>query len=210
MVNNSFLALAIVFIASFFLSRLIKKARIPTITAYVALGILFSPDLFDLIPQELLSASDFLSNFVLGMIAFSLGESFSTKTFRQVGKAVTGISISASLFPWVFVTFAFWLIFKQPFYIALVLGAISSATDPATTVAIAKEYRSKGEYTDTLLGIVAIDDAWALILFGLSLSLASSFMVPNKGFLNVLRALVEAFTKIGGPFFYRSYGSLVV
>ena len=77
MIHNPILCLAIVFILSFFFARLAKKLKVPTITAYVLLGILFSPDISNLISKELLNSADFFSNIALGMIAFALGESFS-------------------------------------------------------------------------------------------------------------------------------------
>ena len=132
------------------------------------------------------------------MIAFSLGESLSLRTLRRVGKAVTGISISASLFPWLLVTVALWLIFKQPFYIALVFGAIASATAPAAVVMVTQEYKSRGNFTDTLLGVVAIDDAWALIIFGLSLSVAQSFINGNGSTFVIAKDLLKALMEIGG------------
>lgn len=200
MINNPILSLAIIFILSFFSARFTKKLRVPTITAYVALGIIISPGVFNLISKDFLASSDFFSNIVLGMIAFSLGESFSLQNVRRVGRAVTSISISASLFPWVLVTFAVWLIFKQPFYVALMLGAIAVATDPATTVMVSQEYRAKGSFTDTLLGVVAVDDAWALIIFGLSLSVAKSFVNGNGSFMHIVQDLFRAFLEIAGSF----------
>jgi len=198
MINNATLSLAIVFICGFFLSRLTKKFKIPTITAYVLLGILLSPNLLNLLSDDLLASSDFFSNFILGLIAFSLGESFSLSALRRVGRSVTAISISASLVPWFLVTAAIWFLFNQPWYIALIFGAISAATAPAAVVMVTQEYKSKGEFTDTLLGVVAIDDAWALIIFGLSLSIAKSFLHGNSAVLEVLLDLLKAFLEIIG------------
>jgi len=207
MINNPILSLAVIFILSFFASRLTKKLKVPTITAYVVLGILLSPNLFNLISKEFLATSDFFSQIVLGMIAFSLGESFSLSTLRRVGKAVTGISISASLFPWFLVTLAVWILFKQPFYIALVFGSIAAATAPAAVVMVTQEYKSKGDFTDTLLGVVAIDDAWAMIIFGLSLSIAKTFIIGNGSTIGILKDLLRASLEIGGSFLL---GGLIV
>ncbi|MDP8289996.1 MAG: cation:proton antiporter, partial [Candidatus Susulua stagnicola] len=85
MINNPILSLAIIFILSFFASRLTKKLRIPTVTTYVVLGIIISPGLLNLISKEFLATSDFFSQIVLGMIAFSLGENFSLSILRRVG-----------------------------------------------------------------------------------------------------------------------------
>ena len=200
MINNPILSLAVIFILSFFASRVTKKLKVPTVTAYVVLGILLSPNLLNLISKDLLSTSDFFSQVVLGIIAFSLGESFSLSTLRRVGRAVTGISISASLFPWALVTFSVWMLFKQPFYIALIFGAISAATAPASVVMVTQEYKSRGEFTDTLLGVVAIDDAWGLVIFGLSLSVAKTFLIGNGSTIGILKDLIMALMEIGGSF----------
>ncbi len=198
MVHDPILSLGILFLAGFFGARVVKKFKIPSITAYVALGILLSPELFNVISAELLSASEVFSDIVLGIIAFILGESFFLGNIKQVGRSVVNISISASLIPWALVTGGFWLLFNQPFPIALIYGAIAASTDPAGTVTVAQEYRSKGEFTDTLLGVVAIDDAWGLIIFGFSLSMAASLLNGVESLVGVFSALGKAFLDIGG------------
>ncbi|UCC94364.1 MAG: cation:proton antiporter [Candidatus Omnitrophota bacterium] len=208
-IHNPIFSLGVVFILSFFSARLTRKFRIPTITAYVALGILLSPDVFNLVSAKLFSASEFFSKVVLGIIAFSLGESFSLGTLRRVGKAVIGISISDSLFPWLLVVLATWLIFQQPFYIAFVLGAIAAATAPAAVVMVIQEYRSRGEFTDTLLGVVAIDDAWALIIFSLSLSLAQSLIDGVSSISDIVMDLSRVLLQIGGSFLLGGIGALI-
>ncbi len=202
MANNPILSLAFVFILSFLSARLARKLKLPTITAYVVLGILLSPNLFNLLSAEFIEASDFFSNIVLGMIAFSLGESFSLNMLRRVGRAVAGISITASLIPWLFVTLITWILFKQPFPIALLFGAIASATAPAAVVTVTQEYKSKGDFTDTLLGVVAIDDAWALIIFGLSLAVAKSSLNGDTNFIAITKDVLMALLEI--------FGSLVI
>ncbi|MDP8289475.1 MAG: cation:proton antiporter, partial [Candidatus Susulua stagnicola] len=156
--------------------------------------------LLNLISKEFLATSDFFSQIVLGMIAFSLGENFSLSILRRVGRAVTGISISASLAPWFLVTLATWMFFNQPFYIALIFGAIAAATAPAAVVMVTQEYKSKGDFTDTLLGVVAIDDAWALVIFGLSLSVAKTFVTGNGDTIGLFKDLLKTILEIGGSF----------
>jgi len=195
---NPILSLAFVFILSFFFARLVRKIKIPSITAYVLLGIVLSPHALNLLSREFLATADFFSNVVLGLIAFSLGENFAIGVLRRVGKAVITISISASIVPWLLITFGLWLFFGQPFYVALLFGAIASATAPAAVVMVTQEYKSKGEFTDTLLGIVAADDAWALIIFGFSLALTKSFIQDDGGSLTVAKDLARAAVEIAG------------
>jgi NhaP-type Na+/H+ or K+/H+ antiporter len=193
MIESPILSLAIIFIICFFLSHIAKKVKIPTITAYLTLGIIISPYALNLISPKLLITSGFFSNFVLGMIAFSLGESLSLKSLKRVGREIASISLSAALGTWLLITLTFWL-----FYIALVLGAIASATDPASPVIVTQEYKSKGRFTDTLLGIVAIDDAWALIIFALSLSFAKVSASENTHFFSTIN---KSIIEISGAFF---------
>ena len=192
MIENPILSLAVIFVVGFFFSRFIKKLKIPTITAYIALGILLSPGFLNVISSQLFLASEVISNIVLGIIAFSLGESFSVDIFRRVGKSVVSISIAAALAAWLLVGIAFWAIFNQSFYIAFIFGAIAAATAPAAVVMVVQEYRSKGEFTDTLLGIVAIDDAWFSILPNLPLhQLKSALLVLDHDKLCVFAGLLH-------------------
>ncbi|MCF7870764.1 MAG: cation:proton antiporter [Candidatus Omnitrophica bacterium] len=198
MFNDPILSLAVIFIVGFFLSKIVSKLKVPTITTYVLLGIVLSPNLLGVISPRILNASDIFSNVVLGIIAFSLGKSLSFDIFKQIGKPVIVISLTASLIPWVLVASFLWIVFNQPFAVALVFGAIAAATDPATTVAVTQEYRSKGGFTDTLLGIVAVDDLWALIIFGFSFALAQASSIQSVNSFPVFKELLIALIEIGG------------
>ena len=180
-------------------ARLINKIKFPSITAYLLLGIILGPSLGNFISVELLSASGFISNLALSLIAFSLGQNFTKQFFQKIGRSVIWISVSEAVLSWVLVTLAIFGLAQQPFYIALIFGAISSATAPAATVMVMREYKSKGRFTDTLLGVVAIDDAWCLIIFALSLAMAKVFALhlPN-GF--IFKAISRSLMEILGAF----------
>jgi Kef-type K+ transport system membrane component KefB len=160
--------------------------------------------LLKLIPVAILNLSGLISNIVLGIIAFSIGQNFSRDNFRKIGKSVIWISVLEACGAWFLVTLVFFLILRQPFYISLLFGAIASATAPAATVMVIREYRAKGNFTDTLLGVVAIDDAWCLIIFAISLAISQaihSHMVDTfflvKVFLNSILSIFGAFV-LGG------------
>ncbi len=196
---NPIFSLGLIFLFGLLGARLIKKIKFPSITAYLLLGIFIGPSLGGLISADLISASGFISNIVLGLIAFTLGQNFTREFFQRIGRAVIWISILEVILPWVLVTFVIYFLLRQPFYVALIFGAISSATAPAATVMVVREYKSKGRFTDVLLGVVAIDDAWCLIIFAFSLSIAKvlAFHVSN-GFM--FRVFVYTSIEIGGAF----------
>lgn len=193
----SILSLGFILLAGLFAAKLIRRLKIPIITAYLLLGILIGPSLLNMVSKGILDASGLISNVVLGFIAFSLGQNFSIVTFRRIGRPVLWISILEAAGAWILVTFTFWIILKQPFYIALLFGAISSATAPAATMMVIREYKAKGSFTDTLLGVVAIDDAWCLIIFAISLAISKGVVThapSNIFFLKVIsRSLLEIF-----------------
>ncbi|OGX18576.1 MAG: hypothetical protein A3K83_00325 [Omnitrophica WOR_2 bacterium RBG_13_44_8b] len=191
---NTILGLGFILLTGLFSSRLIHKIRFPAVTAYLLLGILIGPSILNLTSPELINSSGFISNIVLGFIAFGLGQSFTREFFRNIGRPVLWISILEAVLPWVLVTLSFFFILKQPFYVALLFGAIASATAPAATVMVVREYKAKGRFTDMLLGVVAIDDAWCLIIFALSLafSKAVAFHSSNTFIFKVLfHSLIE-------------------
>ncbi|MFH1577927.1 MAG: cation:proton antiporter [Candidatus Omnitrophota bacterium] len=196
---NTIFSLGFIFLVGLIAARLINKIKLPSVTAYLLLGIILGPSLGGIISRELLSISGFVSNIALGIIAFSLGQNFTRDFFRRIGRSAIVISIFETALTWILVTFAVFFITGQPFYVALILGAISSATAPAATAMVVREYKSRGKFTDTLLGVVAIDDAWCLIIFAFSLAVAKAvaFHVPN-GFM--LKMVFHALMEIIGAF----------
>lgn len=189
------LGLGFILLAGLAAAKLIRRIKLPVVTAYLLLGILIGPCILNLVPSEILNASGLISNVVLGFIAFSLGQNFAISSFRKIGRGVFWISTLEASGAWVLVTLAFLILLKQPFYIALLFGAISSATAPAATMMVVREYKAKGSFTDTLLGIVAIDDAWCLIIFAISLAISkavAAHMVDNFFLIKVVsRSLLE-------------------
>jgi NhaP-type Na+/H+ or K+/H+ antiporter len=193
---NAIFSLGLILVFGLIAARLINRIKLPSVTAYLLLGILIGPSVGGLVSPDLLFASGFISNIVLGLIAFSIGQNFTKQFFQRIGRAVIWISILEAVLPWVLVTLAIFFIAQQPFYVALIFGAIASATAPAATVMVVREYKAKGRFTDILLGVVAIDDAWCLIIFAFSLAVAKTlaFHISNGFILKVIaHSLVEIF-----------------
>ena len=158
---NNLLSAGLILLLGFIGARLLKYARLPSVTAFLLVGILIGPHVFNLVTEEIFAGADFFTNLVLGIIAFSLGENFRFDKIKEGMKQVVWISIIAALGAWILVSAAliiYFIIIKLPLYPALVLGAAASATAPAATVLVIREYRSTGYLTELLLKVVAIDD----------------------------------------------------
>jgi len=196
---NSILSLGFVVIVGFLIGRLLNKIHLPSVTGYIVAGILIGPYGLRLIHQDVLNASSFVSNIALSFIAYSLGKSFTFRQLKKVGKSVLYISIGEVVVSFLFVTLSLWLFLKLPLYVALVIGAIAPATAPAAVVMVTREYKAKGVLTDTLLGVVAIDDAWGIMLFAFSLAVAKPLALSETLiFSGVLHQLFHAFIEVSG------------
>ncbi len=191
---NTILNLGLILLLGLLAERLIQKIKLPTVTAFIIAGIFIGPSLLNLINPQLIASSGLISNIALGIIAFSLGESFLFSSFKEIGRAVFYISIAAALLPAILVTLGLHFLFNQPLSIALLFGAISSATAPAATLMVVREYKAKGNLTNTLLGVVAIDDAWCLIIFSLAFAFSRDILqseAVNPSWLKVVYPFVK-------------------
>lgn len=197
---NTILGLGFILLAGLFSARLINKIRFPAVTAYLLLGIFIGPSVFKLIPKDIIASSGLISNMVLGIIAFGIGQNFSRDNFRKVGKSVIWISVLEACGAWILVALIFLIVLKQPFYLSLLFGAISSATAPAATVMVIREYRAKGNFTDTLLGVVAIDDAWCLIIFAISLAISQAVYSHMSDAFFLIKVFSYSILSICGAF----------
>ncbi len=157
---NTILCLGIVLVGALVAEKIISYLKIPAITSYILLGILLGPYALNVTGGGLIASSELLSNIVLGFIAFHIGKNFSIENFKRIGKAVISVSIAVTIATLICVTLGIHYVAHQPFHIALLFGAISTATAPATTMMVIRQYKARGLFTDVLLGTVAIDDAW--------------------------------------------------
>ncbi len=210
---NTALVLAVILLAGLIVPQLIDKLKlfprrfrfkIPAVTIWLLIGIAIGPSVLKLVPAEFNKVSFFISNLVLGMIAFGLGQNFTKSLFQKVGKVVMWVSILGAIGPWLLVSLGLTFLMHIPMHISLVFGAIAAATAPAATIAVIREAKARGYFTDVLLGVVAIDDAWCLIIFAVSLALARAFLQHMAGLNSffVLNVLVSSLKEIGGALLF--------
>ena len=173
-------------------TRLMRLIKLPNVTGYILTGIIMGPFLFGLlfnnfsftdIKQGLIynfvDKIGWVSTVALGFIAFSIGTSFKFSTIKALGKRVLVITVLEALGASLLVVAALLVAhFIFPQYVslelALTLSAIASATAPAATLMVIKQYRARGPLVDTLLPVVALDDAAALILFAILFQIATA------------------------------------
>ena len=148
-----------------------RNILVPRVTMLIVFGFLVGPESLDLLPGRVDAWFEPVTRVALVMIGFLLGERLSRRRLRGHGRSVLGLSAVAAAGTSA-VTGAGLLALGVDLPLALLLAAIAAATAPAATYDVVEEARADGPFTDTLLGIVGIDDAWGLLLFSLALALA--------------------------------------
>jgi Kef-type K+ transport system membrane component KefB len=152
-----------------------QRTFLPRVTLMLLFGMLIGPGMLDLIPSVITDRFELIANMALLMVGFLLGSRLTKENLRRSGKDIISISVSAVLGTTLFV-FLGLVVVGVPLEIAILLGCIASATAPAATVDIVMESGYKGYFADLLLAVVALDDAWGLILFSLGLALVAALV----------------------------------
>ena len=159
-------------------NRIVKKLGLPNVTGYLVAGVLIGPSFLQIIPTTWLGSCTLLVNVALGFIAFSIGGEFKISKIKKITifqALVTTLLVDIGL-----------LIFFPP-AVAVCLGAIATATAPAATLMVIRQYNAKGPVTNILMPVVALDDAIGLIVFSISLSIAKlTLAVEGINYLHIL------------------------
>lgn len=197
--SNSIVAQIIVSIAimlffGFLLTRLTKLLKLPNVTAYIIAGIIIGPYCINLIPNYIISGMDFLSDIALAFIAFSTGEFFKFSVLKKNGLKVIIITIFESLMATILVFIVCFVILHLNLSFSIILGALAAATAPASTMMTIRHTKAKGDFVDTLLQVVALDDVVGLIAYSVAISIALSF---NSNSLNIIDIIKPIFLNIG-------------
>ncbi len=207
-----FAYIAVLLLAALLSTRLMKILKLPNVTGYIITGIIVGPFVFGVlfnnftydgikesIIYQYIDKISWVSTVALGFIAFSIGTSFKVQTLKAVGKRIIIITVLEALCASLFVIIALVVahfIFKDyvSWELVLTLGAIASATAPAATLMVIKQYRARGPLVNTLLPVVALDDAAALILFAILFQI--SMTLAGGGGFSVYKMLVKPILEI--------------
>lgn len=157
---------------SFMMTRLTKKLRLPNVTAYIVTGILIGPYVLDLIPKQVTTGMDFLADIALAFIAFSTGEFFRFQTLKKNGMKVVVITVLESLMASFLILIVSYWVLKMNLAFSVMLAALAAATAPASTVMTIRQTGAKGDFVETLIQVVALDDIVGLVAYSIAISVA--------------------------------------
>lgn len=193
---NILAVIGLIIAVSFLGSKLFQRFGIPQVVGFIVVGVLLGPSLLNIVPLELSDQLLFISEIALGLIGFDIGSHLLFGELRRLGRSILFILLFEAVGTFVLVTLGIYAL-TQSFYTALIFGALASATAPAATVDVLAEYDAKGPLTTTLLAVVGMDDALALLLFSVTAAFAES-LLAHSGPPSVLQILELPLIEIGG------------
>lgn len=171
MYMNPFMSISIALIVGILFGQLVNKFKIPAVAGYIIAGLIIGISGFKIIDDNMIETVSFISDFALGIVAFNIGSELKFSKVKKLGKSIFTIALFEAFGAFLLVSLSTYFLIRDV-GIAIILGAVSSATAPAATVMVLKEYKSKGDLTSTLLGVVAVDDGICLIIYALASSIA--------------------------------------
>lgn len=208
---GTLLTVSVALLAGLLMTRVFKPLKLPSVTAYLIAGVLIGPYCLGALgitnlgfnSHSAVEALSLVSEVALGFIAFSIGSEFRLEDLKKTGKQAFVIGIVQALVATLFVDLALFvvhLIMPDALTVPqlITLGAIATATAPAATLMVVRQYKAKGPLTDLLLPIVALDDAVGLIVFAVSFGIAKSIVVGQVDMVSIIvNPLVEIVCSLG-------------
>ena len=196
-INLDILATIGILIAAAFLgSKIFQRLGIPQVVGFIVMGTFLGSSFLNIVPLELTEELNFVSQIALGLIGFDIGSHLRLQELKQLGRSLTIILIFESIGTFIVVSAGIYAI-TQSFHTALIFGALASATAPAATVDVLAEYDAKGPLTTSILVVVGLDDALALILYSIAANLSESALAGSATISWASTALIPM-VEIGG------------
>lgn len=199
------ITVALMLLFGFALTRITKLLKLPNVTAYIVTGILIGPYCLKLVPEIVVEYTAFLPDVALAFIAFSTGQFFRLSALRGNGAKVLIITVLEACVASIFVFIAAYFVLGMDLAFSTVLAALASATAPASTMMTIRQTGARGDFVNTLLQVVALDDVVGLLAYSIAISiaLASSAASSGSGFefknvivpilLNIASVILGAF-----------------
>lgn len=177
------LTAGLVILLGFYVGKVARLIRLPSLIGFMIVGALLGPSLFDLLNVKIQENLSFITDICLGFVALSIGIELRFTTLKQQGWGMMLIIFMESFMAFIIVTLFVWLVSKD-LALALILGSIAPASAPAGTVAVIQEFKAKGPLTQALYTVVGFDDGLGIVIFGFASAFAKSVIMNEAGFAN--------------------------
>lgn len=169
---NILLKISIVLVVGMIGGKIAKLLKLPNVSGYLLFGLFLGPTVSNFITTDENASFAIISELALAVIAFSIGSEFLLSEMKKVGKAIVFITFTEVVGA-VFVVFGvMYFVLHQSFVFSIIVASMSAATAPAATLLVIRQYRAHGPLTKTVLPIVALDDVFGIMAFGIAMAVA--------------------------------------
>jgi NhaP-type Na+/H+ or K+/H+ antiporter len=200
--------IGIVTVAAYLVGQVVRRLRVPQVVGFVVTGALLGPSFLGFIPNELNNELLFVTQIALGLIGFDMGAHLRFDDLREMSLSIVLIVLCEALGAFLLVGLGVYA-FTRSLHMALIFGALATATDPATTVDVLSEYCAEGPLTTRLLAVVGLDDALSLLLFSVAASLTGA-LLGGDGSMSIARMLELPILEVGGSLLVGLLGGFVL
>lgn len=169
---STIISIALMLLIGFLMTRITKRVKLPNVTAYILAGILLGPFCLNLIPSFIITGTEFLPDIALAFIAFSTGEFFRLSALRKNGVKVVIITILEASAATTLIFVLTYVVLGLNLAFSAVISALAAATAPASTIMTIRQTGAKGDFVDTLLQVVALDDVVGLVAYSAAIYIA--------------------------------------
>jgi Kef-type K+ transport system membrane component KefB len=184
--------LGVAVIAGFYMGKLVRLVKLPSIIGYMVVGVLLGPSMILLFKEHTLENLSFVTEIALGFVAFSIGSELNVASIRRQGAGVLSVVLAESFGAFLFVFGGVLLLTWGNVPMALIFGAMAPASAPAGTVAVIQEYRTRGPLTKALYAVVALDDGLAIIIFAFAAAIARSLLMTQANVAGAAESILPA------------------
>jgi Kef-type K+ transport system membrane component KefB len=190
------LTAGIMMLIAFYLGKIMKYIKLPSLIGYMITGVLLGPSLVGLLSDTIQTNFEFITDIALSFVAVSIGLELSLTSLKRQGPGIITVIFAESFMAFFVVTGLVYLLTRD-LPLALVFGAIAPASAPAGTVAIIQEYKARGKLTDALYAVVGFDDGLGIIVFGFASAIAQSLLHSEIGNqMNIWLVLLEPLKEV--------------
>ncbi len=197
------LIIGLIFVLGSFMKVFVQNLGILSVVGYLVLGVIIGPSGFDLIPKEFIHGSSFIIDMSLSLISVLVGANLRYDILKNMLKQILVISFSEAIFTFLFISISFYVMFdflnfsfsnEYRIITSILFGGLATATAPATILAVSHEIKAKGKFNSFLLGIVAMDNAFALIFFSFIVIISKTFIdsssIDTHLLINIIKTMV--------------------
>ncbi|AHC13545.1 cation:proton antiporter [Salinispira pacifica] len=176
--HHMLMSVGLLLLSGYFLARLASRVKLPEVTGFIIAGLVMGESILGFVPHHVSSDMSLVTEVALGLIALTIGGEFYWVKLKSMGPGVVIITLIQIFAAFISTTLGLYL-FNMELPYAMILGAIATATAPAATVAIVQSLNASGKFVDYLYGVVALDDAGAVIVFGVVFALVGGIIDPQ-------------------------------